>query len=85
MAQQLYFWEFIPEKWKFMLQNICIQMFKAAVFVVAPKLETIQVFSNRWMMEPTVALQYQGLLLRSRKKRSIDTCSNREESPENYA
>ena len=85
MAEQLYSWEFIPEKWKFMLQNICIQMFTAAVFVIAPKLETIQVFFNRWMIKPMVALQYHGLLLSSRKKRSIDTGDNLEELPENYA
>lgn len=45
---------FIPEKWKFVYTKTCAPLFIAALFLMAPKLETTQMFFSGWMVKQTL-------------------------------
>ena len=47
-------------------------MSRVALFLIAPKLETIQMCINRWRNKQTWYTQHSGALLSNNKEQSID-------------
>ena len=87
MTQGLFSWVFIPEKWN--LRCSC-KNFNANVYGSflpnIQKLESTHVSFNRSMAKRTVVFPHHIILLiRNKKEWTIDTSSNLDESPENYA
>ena len=53
--------------------------------IVATKLETIKISTNRWMNKQTVVYPYSGIPVSDRQELTIDTCYNMDESQNNHA
>lgn len=50
-----------------------------------PKLETIQISFNGWMVKQAVGILHHGTLLSNEKEQTTDPCNNLDEFPENDA
>ena len=59
-------------------------MFTAALFIIAKKMETIQMSTDWWTAEQYAAYLYNGTLFGHKKKWSTDTCYDMDKPWKHY-